>query len=99
MAALKGLLKSVREAGEILATNDAAWATLRPRMKAKTDAEFTALRDAYRAGIIRTDWSAADTAGAEALYGLLIQHGGAEFSAKAGPFDAAVFDAPKTGGK
>ncbi len=98
-AALKGFLKSVRVAGEILATSDAAWAALRPRMKAKTDAEFTALRDAYRAGIIRADWSEEDTAGAEALYDLLIQHGGAEFSAKAGPFDAAVFDAPKTGGK
>lgn len=98
-AALQGFLRSVRAAGEILATDDDAWAALRPRMKAASDAEFVALRDAYRAGIIRADWSAADTAGAEALYDLLIQHGGAEFSATAGPFDAAVFDAPKTGGE
>lgn len=96
-AALKGFLKSVRAAGEILSTDDEAWAALRPRMKAASDAEFTALRDAYRAGIIRADWSSTDTKGAEALYDLLIQNGGAEFSAKAGPFDPAVFDAPKTG--
>ncbi len=97
--ALKGFLNSVRAAGEILAADDDAWAALRPRMKAGTEAEFTALRDAYRAGIIRADWSVADTAGAEALYDLLIKHGGAEFSAKAGPFDPRVFDAPKTGGE
>lgn len=98
-AALSGFLKSVRAAGEILAADDDAWAALRPRMKAASDAEFTALRDAYRAGIIAADWSAADTAGAKALYDLLIQHGGAEFTATAGPFDATVFEAPKTGGE
>ena len=98
-AALKGFLASVRAAGALLATNEDAWATLRPRMKAASDAEFTALRDAYRAGIIHADWSEADTASAQALYNLLIEHGGAEFSATVGPFDPALFNAPKTGGE
>lgn len=97
-AALQGFLTSVRAAGGILAANDDAWAALRPRMKAQSDAEFAALRDAYRAGIVVDDWSDADTAGAKALYDLLVQHGGAEFGATVGPFDPAVFDAPTTGG-
>lgn len=98
-AALRGFLRSVRDAGAILTEDDAAWDALRPRMKAKSDAEFAALRDAYRNGVILRDWSAEDTAGAKALYELLIAHGGAEFSATAGPFDAMVFDAPTTGGE
>ena len=97
--ALTGFLKSVRPAGAILAADDDAWAALRPKMKTKTEAEFVALRDAYRAGIVHADWTAADTDGARALYDLLIKHGGAEFNATVGPFDAAVFDAPKTGGE
>lgn len=98
-AALQGFLQSVRAAGEILAAGDDAWAVLRPSMKTASDAEFAALRDAYRAGIIRADWTDADTAGAKALYDLMTLHGGAEFAATAGPFDAAVFDAPMIGGE
>ena len=98
-AALQGFLTSARAAGALLAADDAAWAALRPRMKAQTEAEFAALRDAYRAGIVRDDWTAADTAGAQALYDLLVEFGGAAFSRAAGPFDAALFDAPKAGGE
>ncbi|MEM7268564.1 MAG: ABC transporter substrate-binding protein [Pseudomonadota bacterium] len=95
---LSGFLKSVRAAGALLADDDAAWEALRERMKAKENATFTTLRDAYRAGIITADWTAADTAGAKALYDLLTDKGGEEFKASAGPFDPAVFDAPAIDG-
>ncbi len=97
LAALRGFLRSVRAAGDILTTNDTAWDALRPRMKPASEVEFLALRDAYRTGIIHADWTGADTAGAKALYDLLVTHGGAEFRASAGEFDAAVFDAPEIG--
>ncbi len=96
-AALEGFLRSVRAAGDILTTNDKAWEVLRPLMKPTSEAEFRALRDAYRTGIIHADWTEADTAGAKALYDLLMTHGGAEFRASAGEFDPVVFDAPEVG--
>lgn len=49
--AVKGLAAASREAKELLRTSDAEWEKLRPIMNAKTDAEFTALRDGFRAGI------------------------------------------------
>ncbi len=46
-----GFYKATRAAKDVLATDDAAWEELRPSMNAKTDAQFIALRDDWRAGI------------------------------------------------
>ena len=81
---------SVRDASAMLAESDAEWERLRPRMKAKSDAEFTLLRDYYREGIV-TDWTAADTASAEKLHEALIGIGGQAYRNTSGPFDAALF--------
>ncbi|MHA6261874.1 ABC transporter substrate-binding protein [Arenibacterium sp. CAU 1754] len=48
---VRGFARASREAKEILASDDAAWERLRPRMKVKNDNEFKALRDGFRAGI------------------------------------------------
>jgi NitT/TauT family transport system substrate-binding protein len=81
---------SVRDASALLASDDAEWERLRPKMKAKTDAEFTLLRDYYRAGIV-TDWTAADTDAARALHEALIGIGGQAYRNTSGPFDPALF--------
>ena len=81
---------SVSDASGLLASDDAEWDRLRPQMKAKTDAEFTLLRDYYRAGIV-TDWTAADTQAAAKLHEELIGIGGQAYRNTSGPFDPALF--------
>lgn len=46
-----GFAASSRAAKELLASDDAEWDRLRPRMKAKSDAAFAALKAGFRAGI------------------------------------------------
>lgn len=46
-----GLAAASRAAKEILSSDDAEWDRLRPLMNAKSDAEFAALREGFRAGI------------------------------------------------
>lgn len=83
-------LQAVRAAGAQLAADDAVWETLRPEMKAESDAAFLALRDAYREGIA-PPWTSADTPLAERLHGLLSGLGGGAFAREAGPFLPEVF--------
>ncbi|MEM9341766.1 MAG: ABC transporter substrate-binding protein [Pseudomonadota bacterium] len=45
------LAAASRQAKEMLASDDAEWERLRPRMNAKTDAQFDALKAGFRAGI------------------------------------------------
>lgn len=48
---IAGLAQASQGAKEILASDDAEWDRLRPRMNAKTDAQFAALKAGFRAGI------------------------------------------------
>jgi NitT/TauT family transport system substrate-binding protein len=48
---VEGLAAASRATKELLASSDAEWDRLRPRMNAKTDAEFEALKAGFRAGI------------------------------------------------
>ena len=48
---VKALASASREAKEYLAQNDAIWAELRPKMRAKTEEAFEALKAGFRAGI------------------------------------------------
>lgn len=89
-AAADAMIKAIEQAGVLLAQDDAAWERLRPLMRAKTDAEFTALRDAYRNGI-PTAWTQAETDSAKLLYDLLTTRAGKAFTDQAGPFDPSVF--------
>ncbi|MEL6478671.1 MAG: ABC transporter substrate-binding protein, partial [Pseudomonadota bacterium] len=82
---------AVTAAADLLSHSDAEWERLRPLMRVAGEAEFTRLRDAYRAGI-QTQWSEADTDSARRLHALLEKTGGQRFRDSAGAFDAAVFD-------
>lgn len=90
---IDGLTRAIAQAGDILAADDAVWEEVRPLMRAKTDEEFIALRDAYRAGIPDA-WRAENTEAAGKLYQLLTERAGASFTEQAGPFDPAVFPTP-----
>ena len=48
---IAGLAQASRAAKKLLASDDAEWDRLRPRMKPKSDAEFVALKAGFRAGI------------------------------------------------
>lgn len=89
-AAAEAMIKAIDSAGELLAQDDGAWERLRPLMRAKSDAEFTALRDAYRKGIPDA-WTPAETESSLSLYNLLTARAGKAFTDQAGPFDPSVF--------
>lgn len=89
-------LNSVSAAQALLATGDAEWERLRPNMQAENDAEFRALRDQFRAGIV-DPWTAAHTAAAEQLHRLLIENAGTAYAREAGRFDAGLFVPPADG--
>jgi len=88
--AAKAMIEAIDSAGKLLAQNDAAWERLRPLMRAKSDAEFMALRDAYRKGIPDA-WTQAETESSLLLYNLLTARAGKAFTDQAGPFDPSVF--------
>ena len=92
-AAVAGFLRAAEAARALLAESDAEWEARRPMMRAANDAEFLALRDAYRAGR-PGPWTEANSAAAERLYDLLTTLGGAGFQAEAGPFIPDVFKDP-----
>jgi NitT/TauT family transport system substrate-binding protein len=64
---------------ELLLTDDAIWNEIRPTMRGaeEDDALFTALRDAYRAGIV-TSYAEADVQAATETYALLAKYGGTD---------------------
>lgn len=75
--AVKGLLKASRAAKDILDTSDAEWKRLRPVMEAADEAEFVALRDAFRDGIPKES-PARDAKAAEEVFSVLVEFGGSE---------------------
>jgi NitT/TauT family transport system substrate-binding protein len=73
--ALAGFVRATRQAQAILATSDAEWDWLGPRIKARNPAELKALRDAFRAGI-PLHWGSSEREEARALYALFAKVGG-----------------------
>jgi len=89
-AALAGFFRAVAAANEVLGRSDAAWERLRAPMRAETAAEFTRLRDYFRAGI-PVPWSEAHTRAAERLFDILRELGGSGLLGERTRFDAALF--------
>lgn len=83
-------LSAMRKGNELLATSDAAWERLKPVTRAKSDAEFAALKAYYRSGIPK-GWSAEQTASAEKLFNLLVQLGEKTLDDGKVKFDPALF--------
>jgi len=73
--AIGGLAAASGEAKEILRVSDAEWERLKPVMRAGDDAEFKALRDGFRAGIVDPG-RPPDPASAARMFALLASLGG-----------------------
>lgn len=73
---VQGLAAASRAAKDLLATNDAEWDRLRPKMNAKTDAQFEALKAGFRAGIPAP--GPVDEDAAARMLDLMVQLGGKE---------------------
>ncbi len=73
-ALVQGLAAASRAAKALLAQDDAEWDRLRPRMNAKSDAQFEALKDGFRAGIPAP--GPIDEAAADRMLQLMVKLGG-----------------------
>lgn len=87
-----GLAKASRAAKDILATDDTAWVALRPQMNAKSDAEFTALRAGFRAGIPAA--GPVDEAAAAKMLALMATLGGEELVGSLKTLPSGTFYTP-----
>ncbi len=81
--------KASRKAKDLLANDDAAWEPLRPRMSAKTDAQFETLRRDFRAGIPAPGNVSED--GAATFFLLMARLGGEKLVGKARELPAGLF--------
>lgn len=89
-AELAGFLAAAAAGNAILAKDDGAWERLKGLMKPQSDAEFTALRDYYRAGITGA-WTSRETAAAERLTALLLEFGSKDVMGSGTRFDGELF--------
>jgi NitT/TauT family transport system substrate-binding protein len=72
---VEGFARASKLAKDLLATQDDAWATIRPLMAADDDQVFRALKQAFLAGIPRREVTA-ERRDAERLYAILARLGG-----------------------
>lgn len=86
VAALK---KASHDAKALLLSDEAAWDRLRPIMNAESDAEFTALRDGWRAGVPAD--APVDEANAAKVFTLMAELGGEELLGKVTSLPEGVF--------
>lgn len=87
--AVQGLVAASRAAKSVLAQDDAAWERLRPMMNAKSDAEFSALKHGFRAGI--PSEAPVDEAAADRMLQVLVAAGGAKLLGDATRLPAGTF--------
>lgn len=86
---IAGLAAASRAAKDILAADDAEWDRLRPLMNAKSDAQFAALRDGFRAGIPPV--GPVDEQAAARMLELMVASGGADLLGDATTLPQGVF--------
>ncbi|MEL7166290.1 MAG: ABC transporter substrate-binding protein [Pseudomonadota bacterium] len=87
-----GLAAASRQAKEMLAMDDAEWDRLRPRMNAKSDAQFDALKTGFRRGIPSAD--PIDEVAAQKMLEFMAQVGGKDLVGDATTLPAGTFFAP-----
>lgn len=86
---VNGFAAASLAAKALLATDDAEWARLRPKMNAKTDAEFDALVAGFRAGIPTP--GPIDEVAANRMLALMYELGGADLLGSATELPAGTF--------
>lgn len=88
--AIAGFLNASYQAKALLLRDDQAWLALKPRIKAKTEAVFTRLRDAYREGIPHC-FDAQHRQTAQSAFALFAKYGGTAMLGDVQRLDDAVF--------
>jgi NitT/TauT family transport system substrate-binding protein len=91
-ALIDGLAAASRAAKDMLASDDAEWDRLRPRMNAGSDAEFAGLVAGYRAGIPSD--APVDEAAAARMLELMAELGGEELMGRATTLPEGLFHTP-----
>ncbi len=86
------MAQASRNAKDLLARDDAEWDRLRPRMNAKTDAQFDALKAGFRAGI--PDAGPVDEDAAAKMLALMAKLGGEDLVGKAQDLPDGIFVQP-----
>lgn len=89
-APIDAFLAAAKDANAVLAQSEEAWVRLKPLVKPASDAEFAALKQAFRAGITQP-WGAAETQSAQKLTDLLIELGDTELVGDGTRFDPNLF--------
>lgn len=85
----QSLYQASRNAKDLLASDDGAWERLRPRMNAKSEAQFDALRTDFRLGIPNA--SNVNAASADKLLQLMAKLGGDKLVGNAKTLPAGLF--------
>ena len=86
---VNGLASASRAAKVMLADDDTEWDRLRPKMNAKTDAQFEALKTGFRAGIPAA--GPIDEAAAARMLDLMVKLGGEDLLGKATELPEGMF--------
>ncbi|WP_415401059.1 ABC transporter substrate-binding protein [Tateyamaria sp. SN3-11] len=87
--AVRGLAAASRAAKDLLAQDDAEWDRLRPKMNAKDDAQFEALKAGFRAGI--PEAAPVDEAAADKMLKVMARLGGEKLLGDATELPAGTF--------
>ena len=87
---LAGFAAASRRAKTLLASSDAAWEPIRPRMQAEDEATFQVLKRYFIGGVPKRDVSA-ERADAERLYAVLARLGGEKLIGPATSLPAGLY--------
>lgn len=87
---VSGFVNALAQTNTLLRDSDEEWQRLRSLMRARSEAEFAALRARYRAGIPGA-WGPQQEAAAGRLFDVLVRLGGDDLVGSAHTFDPAMF--------
>ena len=87
----KNFLKASDEAKKLMLESDDVWNDVRPFMNANNDKLFVNLRDIYREGIPKGEFSKSQLEGSKKLYSILSKIGGKELVGKATELSPGTF--------
>ncbi len=88
---LNKFLEASKKAKKIMLESDEIWSKIRPHMNVNDDSIFLKLREIYREGIPREDFTKTQLEGSKKLYAILSEVGGKELVGKAKELSPGTF--------